>query len=129
MLRVRLGPCRPSMKGDAVQKCHLTFFGMSLKFSLPLPRPVGRLRFRRPILSWGMVVRADPSCLPLGRPAVRTSQKRLPEMPEIPETPPGVHPLGETVKLRTGWSSARGLQARHGLGGGDAPFPAESAKE
>ena len=56
----------PSMKGDAVQKCHLTLFEISLKFLLPLPRPVGRLRFRRPILSWGMVVRADPSCLPLG---------------------------------------------------------------
>ena len=33
-------------------------------------------------------------------------------MPEIPETPLGVHPLGETVKPRTRWSSTCGLEAK-----------------
>ncbi len=85
---------------------------MSLTFSRPLPRSVGRLRFRRPSFSW------EWRCAPIrhacrwGRPAVRRPQKRLPETPEIPETPPGVHPLGETVKPRTRWSSTCGLEAK-----------------
>jgi hypothetical protein len=53
-----------------------------------------------------MAVRADPSCLPLGSSGGPHTSKTLAEIAEIAEIPPGVHPLDETAKLQTGWSSA-----------------------
>jgi hypothetical protein len=58
-------PCQHSVKADT-SKVSLDILRISLKFPLPLVRPVGRLRFRRPILSWEVGVRADPSRLSVG---------------------------------------------------------------